>query len=221
MSKSIVPLDFYVYEHLTLSGEVFYVGKGSGDRAWSYRRNAFWQNVVAQQGGFMVRIIEAGLQEWYALELEAKLISYHGRRVDGDGRLVNFTSGGEGFSHCNDTKAKLSDIVKKQFADPVKRKIHSDAVKIANSKPEYIQKQRLAKLGKKQSIDHVEKARDGMRKTKCKDILCIENGLSFQTSYEAKDWLISTGKNKATGIKVLAACKGIRSSAYGYTWKYV
>lgn len=217
----LFPNDFYVYEHLTNTGEVFYVGKGKKDRAWSTNRNAYWQNIVRLNHGFTVRIVESDLQEWYALELESSLIASHGQRVNGNGTLANLTSGGEGFSHCNETKAKLSLIGKNQFKDHVKRKTHSDAVKIANAKPEYLVKQRLAKLGKKQSADHIEKARQGMRKAKCKPIRCIEEGLTFQTSYEAEKWLRSCGKDRARANKVLAVCQKVRSTAYGYRWKYV
>ncbi len=221
MSKNIVPKDFYVYEHLTPKGEVFYVGKGSGDRAWSNWRNDYWHNIVGQQGGFTVRIVEDGLQEWYALELESLLITYYGQRVNKDGPLANLTSGGIGFSQCDATKAKLSIIAKKQFEDPIKRKTHSEAVKIANAKPEYIQKQRLAKLGKKLTEEHIKASTSAMRITKCKDIICLETGMTFKTSYEALDWLKSVGKEKARANKVLAVCQNIRAKAYGYTWKYV
>ena len=45
-------MDFYVYVHKKKSnGEVFYVGKGSGKRAWSsFGRNEIWQRTANKYG---------------------------------------------------------------------------------------------------------------------------------------------------------------------------
>lgn len=90
-------MDFYVYLHRKkTTGEVFYVGKGSGDRAWNRQgRNEFWKKTVRKHG-YYVEIHSHGLQEWYAFELERDLICYYGRRQLGLGTLVNLSDGGEG-----------------------------------------------------------------------------------------------------------------------------
>jgi hypothetical protein len=76
--------------------KVFYVGKGSGDRAWKKEgRNEFWKKVVNKHG-YDVEIHSNHLQEWYAFELERDLIAYYGRRQLGLGTLVNLSDGGEG-----------------------------------------------------------------------------------------------------------------------------
>ena len=92
-------MDFYVYLHRKkTTGEVFYVGKGSGDRAWSASgRNDLWVRTVNKHG-YTVEIFLSNLQEWYAFELEKELIALHGRLSDGKGKLVNMTDGGEGLS---------------------------------------------------------------------------------------------------------------------------
>ena len=71
---------YYVYLHRKATdGEVFYVGKGKNLRASSYKsRSTFWKSVVAKYG-YYIEIVETGLQEWYAFELEKDLISYYGR----------------------------------------------------------------------------------------------------------------------------------------------
>lgn len=87
----------YVHKKKT-NGEVFYVGKGSGDRAWSKAgRNELWVRTTKKHG-FTVEIVLDNLQEWYAFELEKDLISLHGRVSNGTGKLVNMTDGGEGLS---------------------------------------------------------------------------------------------------------------------------
>ena len=90
-------MNFYVYVHRKkTTGEVFYVGKGKGNRAWSKKgRNDHW-NRVAKKYGFTVEIHTNDIQEWYAFELERELIAYYGRVQDGTGTLVNYTDGGEG-----------------------------------------------------------------------------------------------------------------------------
>lgn len=86
---------YYVYLHKKLNGEVFYVGKGKGKRAYStHNRNRHWTN-IANKYNFTVEIVMSDLQEWYAFELEKDLISYYGLKEDG-GTLVNITHGGGG-----------------------------------------------------------------------------------------------------------------------------
>lgn len=90
---------YYVYLHKKkTTGEVFYVGKGNGDRAWvSKNRNKYWKNVAAKYG-YTVEIYQDNLREWYAFELEQELILKYGRRVNNTGSLCNITTGGEGAS---------------------------------------------------------------------------------------------------------------------------
>lgn len=105
-------MDYYVYFHRkATTGEIFYVGKGKGNRAWSRKsRNKFWK-AVEKNHGFIVEIFMYGLQEWYALELEKDLISKYGRRNNDTGTLTNITDGGEGVSgleHSLENRHKAS-----------------------------------------------------------------------------------------------------------------
>lgn len=80
---------YYVYLHKKPSGEVFYVGKGKDNRAWSIsKRNPIWHSVVKKYPNYAVEIFQKDLQEWYAFELELDLINYYGLRSNG-GTLVN------------------------------------------------------------------------------------------------------------------------------------
>lgn len=106
-------MNFYVYLHRkATTGEVFYVGKGAGRRAWEGRsRSPGWRN-TASKHGLIVEIVQDGLQEWYAHELECELIALHGRRDLGHGPLVNLTDGGDGvFGFCwtEDAKQRLKE----------------------------------------------------------------------------------------------------------------
>lgn len=68
--------DFYVYVHKTTDGKVFYVGKGTGKRAWSRGRHALWENYVHERlgGQYDVEIVVRDLTEREAEELEAEMI---------------------------------------------------------------------------------------------------------------------------------------------------
>lgn len=67
--------DYYVYFHRNpITNEVFYVGRGSGKRAWSKSyRNSSWKEVA--QNGFSVEIVENNLSLIDANKLEEILIS--------------------------------------------------------------------------------------------------------------------------------------------------
>lgn len=141
------PSDFYVYLHRRATdGRVFYVGKGANRRAWQKdRRNAHWKNVVNKHG-YTVDIVQDGMQEWWAFELECELIAYYGR---GSGMLCNATDGGEGAKgavRSVETRKKLSETRKRiGFVNPMLGKRH---------KPETIKKQKIAKLGKYSGTSH-------------------------------------------------------------------
>ena len=89
---------YYIYVHKDYTtGEVFYVGKGNGKRAWeACRRNDKWKGKVASlTNGWDVELVKEDLSEIEAFELEAELVEqYGGSAVDG-GRLTNRVSGGE------------------------------------------------------------------------------------------------------------------------------
>jgi len=88
---------FYIYQHRRNdTGDVFYVGKGFGKRAWSKSgRSKHWNNIV-NKAGHAVEIVEEFLPECVAFQKEINLIKSIGRQDLGLGSLVNKTDGGEG-----------------------------------------------------------------------------------------------------------------------------
>ena len=116
--SSFYPLDhlcqerkYYVYAHLdpsaggmkiedfSLNGLPFYIGKGTGDRAYDLKRNEGHGAVprLMREMGVdakdIVQIIRDDMTEQEALCLEAKLIHFFGTRFDGikNGILVNLS----------------------------------------------------------------------------------------------------------------------------------
>jgi len=67
---------FYVYTHSEPgTKKTFYVGKGTGNRAWSNSREDEWHTHVSTIGGsYLVEIVNDNLTESEALELEQELI---------------------------------------------------------------------------------------------------------------------------------------------------
>lgn len=107
----------YVYGHYKAdTGELFYIGKGSGNRAWSIRnRNKHWHSVVNKHG-FTVSILEDELSENEAYDTERMLIAEVGVH-----NLVNKTEGGDGltseslkrlYQEHPETKIKISNSLK-------------------------------------------------------------------------------------------------------------
>jgi hypothetical protein len=83
----------YVYVHKRLdTGQPFYVGKGSGNRATSKKdRNPFWRRIVAK-AGYEVIIIQSGLTHQQAFNAEKFVIAALKNKVS----LANLTDGGDG-----------------------------------------------------------------------------------------------------------------------------
>lgn len=83
---------YYVYAHLRKTdNSVFYIGKGSGDRAFVKRgRNKMWQSVFAKHGCLVV-ILKRFKNEEDAFEEEKRLIAEIGLN-----KLTNMASGGVG-----------------------------------------------------------------------------------------------------------------------------
>ena len=65
--------DYYVYEHATLSGEVFYIGKGSGHRMKSCDKRSEEWHAKCEEGLKWTKLVE-GLTNSEAHSLELKLI---------------------------------------------------------------------------------------------------------------------------------------------------
>jgi len=106
---------YYIYAHINpLKNEIFYIGKGSGKRAFvNKRRSTFWYS-TAKKYGFIVDILEEGLTEDKAYEREKWYIERIGRKDLGKGPLVNHTDGGDkppsnkNKKHSEETKKKMS-----------------------------------------------------------------------------------------------------------------
>ena len=71
------PRGYYVYAHLDRSGQIFYIGKGTGRRAWSIDRHPLWSRYVDKhlKGEYQVRILRDNLSAEDAEEVETEWIA--------------------------------------------------------------------------------------------------------------------------------------------------
>jgi hypothetical protein len=82
---------YYVYAYLRKDGTPYYIGKGSGRRAYSKQRAVARPTDISQ-----IKILAHHLSEPEAFLLETKLIKTYGRIDLGNGVLHNKTDGGDG-----------------------------------------------------------------------------------------------------------------------------
>ena len=131
---------FYTYAHRKpgVQGPVgaFYIGKGSGRRAWSHaNRNAHWRNAVAKYG-LEVQILAYWPDEASAFEHERFLIACF---RDLGAPLTNKTDGGEGASGAERSQEFRNNL--------------GNRMRGVTPREETRAKMRAAKLGTKRSAE--------------------------------------------------------------------
>ena len=109
---SVVP-KLYVYMHARPNGSVFYIGKGSGRRAFDMapsRRSKHHMNIVRKHGraNIKIRLIPA-MSHTEAFRLERLHIALAKR---GGVQLVNLTEGGEGSRKHQMTPKQIAALAK-------------------------------------------------------------------------------------------------------------
>jgi hypothetical protein len=228
---------FYTYLHRRASDNLpFYIGKGHGSRAWSAQnRNQHWKNTRAKHG-VKVELLARWQTEAEAFEHEQFLIWCF---KDMGFRLANQTAGGEGSSGrvvSDATKLKISNAVTPRLrspearaaasqkatlrmADEAERSRVSESLRKHYEAPEAIQ--RLKQQGLQQASHPAmrEQMIAAGRKV-ARPVVCIETGAVYVSLVEAVKWLADIGQPKAQVRPISEVARGMRKSAYGYTWKF-
>jgi hypothetical protein len=98
---------YYVYVHSIPNGSPFYVGKGTGRRAYaSSKRPLIWKNIISENNGITIQIVKYFDTEDLAYEYEIKLIKQY---RDLGYNLINQSSGGRGpLDYCRSEESRKS-----------------------------------------------------------------------------------------------------------------
>jgi group I intron endonuclease len=197
-------MDFYVYIHRRKTdGQIFYVGKGQGKRAWATKnRNPYWHHVVAKHG-YSIEIWQYYAEETQAFAEEKRIISV----LSGLMPLVNLTKGGEG-----STGYRHDDLSKIKISQANSQRKQSDSTKLKIREKNKGEKH--PQFGK----NHSTKTREKMRVAQCGSknhrsvpvsIFFLEGEvLNFPTQIAAAKFLHcskNTLKDWITGKKTISA----------------
>ncbi len=168
---------FYTYAHYKPNGEIFYIGKGQGNRAKEMRRkNLLWKKVVEEFGKPVVKIIAYWDTEKEAYDHEILLIScFRGMGYN----LTNITEGGgcaSGYKRVSPVWNKgkpVSEETRKKISLSLKGNISWNKGKKQIYSEESLEKMKLAKLGKpspRKGQNHSEETKRKMSESHIKSM---------------------------------------------------
>lgn len=230
---------YYVYGHYKkTTGEIFYVGKGCGYRAWrgdmkGRPRNGLWRR-IADKHGYRVEILKDELDESSAFELERELIALHGRRDLKTGTLANMTDGGEGVSGhkytptterlAKNAASNIAFIKNNPDAHKERQRMatlakQSTEARTANSKRrvKYFQENPTASLAQSERLKDFYKKNSTARLRLAKPVLCIETGVIYESASAAAR---ATGVDHSSISRVARGAPRYKTAG-GFHWEYV
>lgn len=220
--------DYYVYQHLTLSGDVFYVGKGSGRRAWwASDRNADWK--IAARNGYEVQILFSDLIEIEAYRIEEREISKRiaegcnltnknsggigGRGALSGRRRAVFSSMGESFDSVRSAYLSMKALgLQGGSSGLISRCARGDGVSAFGRSWSYEAFPEHPMITGKERSYHEAKI--------AKSVPVIsDKGENFDSMSSAVSYLKKSGHPKADCSAIARCVNGVRKYAYGRMWK--
>ena len=121
-------MKYYTYAYLREDGTPYYIGKGSGKRAFIKGNHK-----VSLPPKERILLLKEQLTELEAFTHEEYMISVFGRKDNNTGILLNRTDGGDGptsgMIHTDETKKKIGQGNKGKVISEEQKKKHSEAMK--------------------------------------------------------------------------------------------
>lgn len=122
--------DFYTYAWLRQDGTPYYIGKGTGNRA--YRSHRRGENKMSAPSRERVLFLKQNITEFDAYKHEMYMISHYGCKSEG-GILINMTNGGEGSSGRKPSEYCIKRTIEcnrgKTFTEEHKKKVSEQVSK--------------------------------------------------------------------------------------------
>lgn len=194
-------MKYYVYAYLRKNGTPYYIGKGTGNRAWTKSKREVGKPTDFKR----IIIVEDNLTLTGSLAIERRLIRWYGRIDLGTGILRNQTNGGDGGKG-----ARLGNIL----SEETKKKI---SLAHLGKKRSPMSKESKKKLSASLKGKNVGKIRSKEVKQKISDTLKgkIRGPLSEETKQKIKER--NLGKivgpmNEEHKRKISTALKGRKRS---------
>lgn len=222
-------MSYCVYKHASPSGKVYIGITGSRvARRWNsgngYRQNKYFTSAIAKYGwdSFTHEVLESGLSADDARRREVELIAEY---RSADRRFgYNQTTGGTLELRTDESKARMSEVKRKQMLDPeirervvasqeyrdksffkdeAYRAFRSECMKSQWQRPEFRRRMCEAHTGVQ------------LVTSKAFAVVCVETGKAYATSAQAAR---ETG---ATASNIRTCCKKEHYTAKGFHWRRI